>query len=116
MSEQLSREEQLKRKRAYWKRQIEVWQGSGMSQSDFCRKHNLKPYLFTYWKKRFVQSKTGTTFVPVKLQSSGTGFKLRLIRPDSLRIIVGTDIQIEVNQNFDPRFLRAVIDAVRSPS
>ena len=52
MSEQLSREEQLKRKRAYWKRQIESWQGSGMSQSNFCRKHNLKPYLFTYWKKR----------------------------------------------------------------
>ena len=115
MSEQLSRENQLKQKHAYWKRQIEVWQGSGMSQSDFCRKHNLKPYLFTYWKKRFVQTKTGTTFVPVKVQqveqaSAAPGW------PDSLRLIVGTDIQIEVNQNFDPRFLRAVIDAVRSPS
>ena len=115
MSEQLSREEQLKRKRAYWKRQIESWQGSGMSQSDFCRKHNLKPYLFTYWKKRFVQSKTGITFVPVRFRQEEHASSAA-IRPKSQRIIVGTDIQIEVNQNFDPRFLRAVIDAVRSPS
>ena len=115
MSEQLSRENQLKQKHAYWKRQIESWQGSGMNQSNFCRKHNLKPYLFTYWKKRFVQSKTGTTFVPVKLQQVEQASAVPG-RPKSLRLIVEKDIQIEVHPDFDPRFLREVIAAIRSPS
>lgn len=115
MSEQLSREEQLKRKRAYWKRQIEVWQGSGMSQSDFCRKHDLKLHLFVYWKKRFVQTKTGITFVPVRFRQEEHASSAA-IRPKSLRLIVEKDIQIEVHPDFDPRFLREVIAAIRSPS
>ena len=48
MSEQLSRAEELKQKRDHWKRHIESWQAGGLSQSEYCRRHNLSYHRFIY--------------------------------------------------------------------
>ncbi len=112
MPEQQSKAEQLEQKRIYWKQQIENWQSSGVTQSAFCQKHDLKPHQFTYWKKRFVQAETGIRFVPIKFRhpaslSSG-------VSSTSLRLIVGNDLQIEIQHNFDPQLLRKIIAAIRT--
>jgi transposase len=112
MSEQQSRSEQLERKRTYWKRHIESWRRSGMSQLAFCQEHDLKAHQFTYWKKRFVQTETGITFVPVKIHhqihtSSAAA-------TPSLRLIVDRDLQIEIQHDFDPQLLCKVIAAIRT--
>jgi hypothetical protein len=112
MPEQQSKSEQLERKRAYWKQQIENWRSSGMPQLAFCQEHDLKPHQFTYWKKRFVQTETGITFVPVRIRhqihtSSAAA-------TPSLRLIVDGDLQIEIRHDFDPQLLCKVIAAIRT--
>jgi hypothetical protein len=43
------------RKAAQWKRHLETWQGSGLSQAEFCRQFRLSVKSFGYWKRRFAQ-------------------------------------------------------------
>ena len=112
MSEQLSRAELLEKKRSYWKQHIERWRSSGTTQTAYCIEHELKSHLFTYWKKRFVQTDTGITFVPVKIRGSlpsPTG-----INSQSLRLIVDRDLQIEIQSDFDAALLRRLITTLRS--
>ena len=112
MSEQKSRVEELERKRAYWKRQIESWRSSGKTQLAFCQEHELKFHQFTYWKKRFVQTEAGITFVPIKFrQPIPTSSSLA---SHSLRLIVDRNLQIEIGSDFDPQLLRKVISVIRA--
>lgn len=113
MPEQLpSRAEQLKQKRNNWKQHIESWRSSGMTQTAYCCQHELTTHQFTYWKKRFIQTDTGVTFVPVKIRgplslACGTN-------SSSLLLTVGRDLQIEIRPDFDPGFLRRLIATIRS--
>lgn len=52
-------------KRAFWRRHVEAWRASGMSQAAYCRRHDLKGFQLHYWKTRF----------PV----GGKGGRLRLV-------------------------------------
>ena len=112
MSEQLSRAELLEQKRSYWKQHIERWQSSGTTQTAYCIQHELKSHLFAYWKKRFVQTDTGITFVPVKIQGGSPALSDRYSH--SLRLIVNRDLQVEIKPDFDPGLLRRLITTLRS--
>mgnify|MGYP006865118633 CR=1 FL=1 len=107
-----SRSEGIEQKRALWKQHIENWRSSGLTQKDFCLQHELKPHQFTYWKKRFVHTDAGITFVPLKFR--------RPLRPPSntcsasIRVVVDRDLQIELGPDFDPRLLRRLITTLRS--
>ena len=50
--EQLSRAEQLEQKRIYWKQHIESWQETGLSQTEYCRRHKLKHHQLVYCRKK----------------------------------------------------------------
>ena len=112
MSEQLSRAELLEQKRSYWKQHIESWQSSGSTQTAYCIQHELKNHQFSYWKKRFVQTDTGITFVPVKIRGDKPALPDRYSH--SLRLIVNGDLQIEIKPDFDPGLLRRLITTLRS--
>ena len=43
----------LSRKAAQWKRHLDTWHGSGLSQAEFCRQYRLSVKSFGYWKRRF---------------------------------------------------------------
>lgn len=58
-----TRSEEREQKRAFWKQHIASWQSSGLTQIAYCDKHELKTHQFVYWKKRFVQTDAGITFV-----------------------------------------------------
>ena len=112
MLEQLSHAEQLSQNRTDWKQHIENWRASGLTQTAYCHQHELKIHQFTYWKKRFVLTDNGITFVPVKIHGSlqpAAG-----MRPNSLRLIVDKDLQIEIRPDFDPGLLRRLIATLRS--
>ncbi len=112
MSEQPSRTAQLEQKRTCWKQHIESWRSSGLTQTAYCQQHGLKPHQFAYWKKRFVQTDNGITFVPVKI--NGSLRPAAGIRSGSLRLIVNPDLQIEIRPDFDPALLRRLIVTLRS--
>jgi len=42
-------------KRAHWANIIKEWKGTGITQSRYCREHNIKPHLLTYWAQVFSQ-------------------------------------------------------------
>lgn len=104
--------EELEQKRALWKQHIESWQSSGLTQSAYCRQHELKVHQLVYWKKRFVQTDSGITFVPLKIRHSqppSAG-----MCSASMRVIVDRDLQIELGADFDPRLLCRLITTLRS--
>ena len=61
--DEISRAEQLEQKRSYWKQHIDSWQETGLTQAEYCRRHNLKHHQLVYWKKRFSHTETGLSFV-----------------------------------------------------
>jgi hypothetical protein len=109
--EQLSRAEQLEQKRIYWKQHIESWQETGLSQTEYCRRHKLKHHQLVYWKKRFSKSEAGVSFVPIKLDD------LMDIpaHPDhaALRLLINDHLKIEIRHGFDAQLLRQLIFALR---
>jgi len=111
MSEQLSRAEELKRKREHWKRHIKSWQASGLPQRQYCRHHNLSYHQFVYWKKRFVQTEAGAKFVPLNLGVHTGNRPSQSSHP--LRLIVATRYTIEIFRGFDPHLLRQLIISLR---
>jgi len=107
MSEQLSRSELLRQKREHWKCHIESWQESGLTQTEYCRRNNLKGHQLVYWKKRFVQTNSDVTFVPLKLDN--------LMRVPAvcsswpLRLAINDGLKVEIGHGFDPQLLRQLI-------
>jgi hypothetical protein len=112
--EKISRAEQLEQKRTYWKQHIDSWQETGLTQAEYCRRHNLKHYQLVYWKKRFLKTETGVSFVPLKLED------LLDIHPQSDRaplcLLVNNHFKIEIRAGFDPQLLRQLIFALRAPA
>ena len=111
--EQMSRAEQLEQKRAYWKQHIDSWQQTGLTQAEYCRRHNLKHHQLVYWKKRFLKTETDVTFVPLK-------FKDLLDIPSSgpehasLTLVIDNQFKIEIRAGFDPQLLRQLIFSLRA--
>jgi hypothetical protein len=109
--EQISRAEQLEQKRSYWKQHIDSWQETGLTQAEYCRRHNLKHYQLVYWKKRFLKTETGVSFVPLKLEDL-----LDIPTPQdraSLCLVVNNHFKIEIRAGFDPQLLRQLIFALQ---
>ena len=108
---ELSRAEQLEQKRTYWKQHIDSWQETGLTQVEYCRQHNLKHHQLVYWKKRFLKTETGVSFVPLKLEDL----------PDipaqpecaSLSLAINNHFKIEIRAGFDAQLLRQLIFALR---
>ncbi len=109
--DQITRAEQLEHKRTYWKQHIESWQETGLTQAEYCRRHNLKHYQLVYWKKRFLKTETHVSFVPFKLEDL-----LDIpAQPDcaSLCLVINNHFKIEIRAGFDPQLLRQLIFALR---
>ena len=95
------REKENERKREYWFSQIENWEKSGLTQSDYCREHELVYHRFNYWKARWKASKA-PSFVPVPLKlpefsvfsGSSNGWN------SSLRLTIRNQYQIEIGDAF----------------
>ena len=106
-----SRAEQLEQKRTYWKQHIDSWQETGLTQTEYCRRHNLKHHQLVYWKKRFLKIETGVSFVPVKLDDL-----LDLpTQPEcaALCLVINNHLKIEIRTGFDPQLLRQLIFTLR---
>ena len=110
-----SRSEKLDKKRSFWKQHIEDWRSSGLTQIAYCRQHELRPSQFTYWKKRFIQTDSGITFVPLKIHRSiqtASG----PCSASTLQLTVGRDLQIEIGADFDSQLLHRLITTLRAVS
>ena len=90
---------------SYWRSLIEEQVSSGLSISAFCRKHHKSPYQLYRWRRRFRQTDT---------EGVSAGFLELIPRPDhprsGVRILIGTNLCIDVERGFDPATLRSVVE------
>ena len=107
------RQQGLEQNRRYWKNHITSWQDSRLSQSEYCRRHELKFHQFVYWRRKFV-SKPAVPIsliqVPAAAVARATGYGPR---PAALRVALAPDLCIEVCPGFDQLTLRQVVTVLR---
>ena len=105
-----SRRAALEKKRRYWKTHIKSWQSSGMSQSGYCREHNLKFHRFVYWRRKFHSSnQQAVSLVQVPLP------KIPIPSfPRPVRLIVDAGRSIELERDFDPITLKQLIHTLET--
>jgi len=106
-----SRADLIRKKRRFWKRHIEGWQNSGLTQIDYCHQKNLIPHRFTYWKKKLVTANpSDLSFVPVPIASAP-------LSPVSLRprplVVVADRYRIEVDGDFHSDTLAKLLRTLR---
>ena len=109
--DQISRVEELEQKRSYWKQHIDSWQETGLTQAEYCRRHNLKHHQLVYWKKRFLDTETGVSFVSLKLEDL-VDIPAQPDR-DSFCLVIDNHFEVEIKAGFDAQLLRQLIFVLR---
>lgn len=92
----------------FWKDHIQACKKSGLSGTEYCRKNNLKPNRFWYWKKRIEKpAGNGVNFVPLRMPVGRISQSLQtttLVTPNGYRI--------ELADGFDPAMVRQLIQSI----
>jgi hypothetical protein len=102
--EQLSRAEKNKRKRRCWKKRIEQWRQSGLSQAEYCRQHHLKDHQLSYWKRRFEKTESAVSFVSLPVGTSALA-----VNNPPLILSIDNHFKVEIRPGFDGHLLRQLI-------
>ena len=113
MAQDPIRQQELEEKRRYWSRHISSWQASRLSQTEYCRRHDLKLHRFVYWRGKFATKPTvaiSLVQVPAAAIAGATGASPY---PATLRVAMAPDLVIEVGPGFDPPTLQRLVNALR---
>jgi hypothetical protein len=105
-----TREERNKDKREYWTRQITLWEKSGLSQIEYCKRNNLSRHVFTYWKCKGNKKQESLSFVPVLRKPTLNQIPVNRIAP--IRIMLGSRYRIEIEDGFSPDTLGQLMYAL----
>jgi hypothetical protein len=46
------RQQVMRAKRQFWARHLQRWEQSGLSQAEYCRRHQISGPAFAWWKRR----------------------------------------------------------------
>ena len=97
-----------KQQRAIWKRRISNQKSSGKSISEWCRKNNIHPRVFYYWRIKIFPKKIDRfNFVELKNNNNSSNDK----QPSIVIKYNGAEISIE--SNFDIILLQNCLKALR---
>jgi len=95
-------------KRKIWQEHLAAWQEASISQAEYCRRNEISPRSFSYWKKKQHQKRVNSTsFVPVPIAPiMAAGNK---IGGNSLCLLLGDRYRIEVCDDFSPLTLQRLV-------
>ena len=76
--------------RQHWQSIVLDWQDSGLTQADYCRKHQLKPHQLNYWKSIFSKPRKSPAFIAVAnaVATSSSPQVIAVVLPNGLRLEV----------------------------
>jgi len=83
-------------RKLFWSDHIQAWQTSGLSQSAYCRQHDLCTQKLSYWKRKILSSpllvpqaaNSGFARIQVDEQSASNAvFELSLQFPDGTQLL-----------------------------
>jgi hypothetical protein len=109
---------------SYWHDHLKSWEKSGLSQAEYCRRHDLKYCHFHYWKRKLrAPSQASVQSVPetepinfVEVGSSlpfSSGLSWRTAPGDFFRLWVD-GICVEVGNKFNPQSLSQLLRCLRT--
>jgi hypothetical protein len=96
----------------YWKEHIENMEKSGLSQAEYCRRHNLKESQIRYKKKKIMKSSLPSAIKLIQLGGE-VNFNPGASVVSKMRFWLG-DYCIEVCNNFSSELLVQLIRTLRS--
>lgn len=106
--------QQLKKKNTkrvqFWKKHLKEWSKTELCQNAYCRKYNLRPNQFTYWKTKFKKKNLPVEFVqvtPVPLEAP-----LACHSSSTLKLNIKSGFQIEVPDGFSQITLERLLKVV----
>jgi transposase-like protein len=117
---------QQRRTRAQWRRLVEDWPDSGLTQEQYCRRHGISVASLHRWRERLRQERAvgfghgrareaaePVRLVPVDLlaaQLPSAGVEA------TLRLVFAGDLCLEIAPGFDAPTLRRVVELLREPA
>jgi hypothetical protein len=119
-------------RRAHWQALLATWRRSGLSQAEFCRRHELAPGTFAWWKhtlrreaaaqggaKRPAPARTvvAPAFVPVRVVAAPPTPPRPSAPADAvLEIVLARGRLVRVRGRVDAPWLAAVVAALETPA
>ena len=91
-------------KEDFWQDHITAWQGSGLSQSAYCKQHEIKFHNFAYWRNRLSPRKEPTSKL---MKLSGMAASPRVV----MNLPLG--VRLELSASDLPVVLPAVLHILR---
>ena len=100
---------------------IPQWQASSLTQTEYCKAHDIKPHIFSYYKKKFSSTtpsvKQASQLVPVKLvtkdllcgSSSSAGSSV-------IKVTHANGFSLEIHAGTELSSLKTALELVRSIS
>ena len=114
MSDTKSHARNRRATREFWRKHVESWEKSGLSQVQYCKENDLNKYTFGYHKSKFNKRDDFRPFLPVSIKSDKARPEVSFSSGVSLSFANSVDIQLEVGFNSDT--LRRVIDLLEDRS
>ena len=88
-----------KRTEAEWVRYVEMWESSGDSQPDFCRRHHLRLGTFVYWRTKCLEKQRvaqAASFTAVQVKTAATPAAMIEIRlPNGVCVRIDSKIDTD---------------------
>jgi hypothetical protein len=95
-----------------WKTHLESWKNSGLSQAEYCKRNNLKPVTFSYWKCRQKnEANQSSGFVAVNIPK--TIAKSKYNASDSFRIDLPDGMKLTFSIQTAPERIAKIISVLR---
>ncbi|CAM2006035.1 IS66 family insertion sequence element accessory protein TnpA [Acanthopleuribacter pedis] len=108
-------------KAAVWSQRIRQWEASGLTQVEFCRRHQLKIATFRYWRqrlpaKRHATAKGSLRLVPITNPAAEEELPASPSQPASSQglSIECNGISVRIDDQFNPETLARVIAVLRA--
>jgi len=110
----LEQKKTAKLSRSQWQAHIRAQKKSGLSRTEYCRRHELSYHALTYWQRKCTEpSRTQSLLVPVP-----TGRIVgRCMVPQQnagVKILLGDRIAIEVTERFSSNALLQVLSVLEN--
>ncbi len=94
-------------RRRQFEEHMRRWRSSGLTQAEYCRRHELKWSTFHYWRKRLQNTATAVTLVQVPVSNN-----LSRQPGQELALILGDRYRVEIGDNFNPTTLARLVDTL----
>ncbi len=66
------------------------------SKKSYCERHNIKPHVFDYYRKKIDETEVGNKFIPIQLEPLLSFEKIELHYPNGNHLCLSLDIPMSV--------------------